>query len=190
MEYSINGVPFTEAEIRLLHTLRNMLDHSTEPSSREFQCDLCESQHMRVLQEQAAWFLAHEEPTNKEEKEEWLEECIDALAESAERHGVSESRDLFLMWRVMDGYDFRLLETPLQRHMVRSLPVDCEELLALFRQEGEELELDQEVAGHIIELARVLPNSADLQKAKLFLEALPLSPTQPHTKRVKTSHYQ
>lgn len=170
MEYSVNGVSFTEAQISLLHTLKNMLGDSKRDSNH-FVCDKCESKHMCVMQELAVWFLEHElEPDALEEEREcWLESSIQKMEQSVERHAVSSSRDLFCLWVAFDYLDFQLLAKPLQVYLTRHLPADSTELLHLFRQEGEEPQLDESTMNHIIQLATVLPQTDSLQRAKACL---------------------
>lgn len=174
MKYRINGVIFTEEELSLLCTFKHMIaDADTDANANdvmELPCNLCESQHIRVIQELAAWFLKH--PSSKKE------ECVQMLKKSTRKHNVDSCSDLLLLCIVFDYVNFQLLEEPLQCYLASSLPLDSKELLSLFRQEGETLHLDQKIATDIMELARVLPHSDSLQRAKIFLTNIVSSQTE------------
>lgn len=103
--YKLNGVLFTEHEIKLLLTIKNALDDSDENKTElKFPFD-CHKHHLNVLQRMARWFLTHESSGQ--------ESCMANTMAALRAENCMSFEDMCTVYRACEFFEFALLIRPM-----------------------------------------------------------------------------
>lgn len=117
--YKLNGVWFTEDEIKLLLTINNVLKDGIESKTElnfSFDCKLC---HISVLQQMARWLLTHEYQQ---------ECCITAIRTVIRTNECASFEDMCAIYRACEFFEFELLIKPMYVLLSEELKHDPEAL--------------------------------------------------------------
>lgn len=150
--YRLHGVLFTEHEIKLLLTVKNLFeDGYNSETELNFSFD-CSTRHINVLQRMACWCLGHKSDLNS---------CMTTLTSVLRTEGCVDFKDMCTVYRACEFFEFELLIKPMYTLLSNEVKHNPEAFLVLLKSCDDTQEFTEaEKEAHkkeLQEMKRVIP---------------------------------